>query len=208
MGTGAPNCTSCGRSGARQTPGFVIQRRGEAASARRGASAPHPPCYSPACQDLPTMKRTFAAPVLVAGLSLLALSAAVYADNWPQWRGPNGDGVSKEKNLPTKWSETENVAWKLPLPGMGGATPVVWGDKIFLTSEDGSSIDLLCVSTAGKELWKKKLGSSTSKARSDEGNGASASPSTDGKSVFAFAGSGELAAFDFTGKELWSIDLQ
>ena len=53
------------------------------------------------------------------------------ADNWPHWRGPNHDGVSAEKGLPAEWSEEENVAWKLPLPGGSSATPVVWGWKIF-----------------------------------------------------------------------------
>lgn len=143
----------------------------------------------------------------VSFLALLLTSAAV-ADNWPQWRGPNNDGVSKETGIPSKWSDTENILWKLPLPGMGGSTPAIWGDRIFLTSADKSDLVLLCVSTAGKELWKHKLGNGDFKARNDEGNAASASPCTDGKHVWAFVATGDLACFDMDGKELWKANLQ
>ena len=64
---------------------------------------------------------------------LLAAVGAATAENWPQWRGPDNDGVSRETHLPTQWSATENVAWKLPLPGSGGSTPAVWGDRVFVT---------------------------------------------------------------------------
>jgi outer membrane protein assembly factor BamB len=168
------------------------------------------------------MKRTVAAPALAAGLFLSALWAAARVDalapvppqppggNWPQWRGPDGDGISKEKNLPTKWGADENVAWKLPLPGVSGGTPVVWGDRIFLTSEDGGELVLICASTAGKELWKKTVGKKgVGRTMGDEGNVISgASPSTDGKHVYAFAGTGELACFDFEGKEVWKFNVQ
>src|SRR5438270_13875924 len=94
---------------------------------------------------------------IAAGL-LLFTSATVRAENWPQWRGPGYDGISKERNLPAKWSAAKNIAWKLLLPGMGGATPAIWGERIFLTSQDGNDLVLLCVSTKGKILWKRKLG--------------------------------------------------
>src|SRR5207245_619463 len=69
--------------------------------------------------------------------------AMAQADNWPQWRGPDNDGTCKETNLPTEWSVTKNILWKLALPGMSGATPAIWGNRIFLTSEDGSDVVLL-----------------------------------------------------------------
>src|SRR4051794_24570322 len=97
---------------------------------------------------------------VLAGCAALALAGFARADNWPQWRGPTNDGICHEKGLPTTWSATDNVAWSLKLPGMGSSTPAVWGDKIFLTSEEGEDVDLVCVSTAGKELWRRKLGSS------------------------------------------------
>src|SRR5262249_8403954 len=86
-------------------------------------------------------------------------TAYASAGNWPQWRGPNDDGTCTETMLPTEWGTTKNIVWKLALPGMGGATPAVWGDRIFLTSEDGNHVVLLCVSTEGRPLWKRELGS-------------------------------------------------
>jgi len=155
------------------------------------------------------MKRTVAALALAAGMLLTALSAA-FADNWPQWRGPAGDGISKEKDLPTKWGAEDNIAWKLPLPGVGGGTPVVWGDRIFLTSDDHGDLVLICASIGGKELWKKTVGKgAVGRPMGDEGNVVSgASPSTDGKHVWAFAGGGELACYDFEGKEVWKFNVQ
>jgi len=142
-------------------------------------------------------------------LLILSLTGLVRAENWPQWRGPNGDGISKETNLPTKWSATENVAWSLPLPGMGGSTPIVWGKRIFLTSADqNNDLWLLCASTEGKELWRRKLGNVRFRTFNQEGNGASASPSTDGKHIWAFVGSGDFACFDLDGKEVWKFNAQ
>lgn len=119
---------------------------------------------------------------LPALAAVLALAVPASADNWPQWRGPKNDGVSAERNLPTDWSETKNVLWKAPMPGMGSSTPCVWGDRIFLTSADGSdNLLALCLGTDGKELWRKVLGKSGQRARGDEGNAASPSPSTDNR---------------------------
>jgi outer membrane protein assembly factor BamB len=130
------------------------------------------------------------------------------ADNWPQWRGPTNDGVCRETNLPSEWSDTKNIAWKLPLPGMAGSTPVIWGDRIFLTSEDGDDVVLLCVSTEGKRLWKHKVGSGKTRFRSDEANQSSPSPCTDGKHVYAFFGTGDFVCVDFDGKEIWKFNAQ
>jgi hypothetical protein len=94
---------------------------------------------------------------IVCGLPLVDLRFLVTssAENWPQWRGPRMDGVSSESKIPTKWSAKENVLWRLSLPGPAGATPVVWEDRLFLTSVDADGkLLLLCVSTEGKELWR------------------------------------------------------
>ena len=132
------------------------------------------------------------------------------ADNWPQWRGPTMDGICTEKGLPTTWTASENVAWSLKLPGMGSSTPAIWGNRIFLTSEEGGDVELICVSTAGKELWKRKLGSSDNgkKFMGNEGNNASASPSTDGKLVFTFTGVGDLACHNMEGEKIWDFNAQ
>ncbi len=139
---------------------------------------------------------------------VLAVFGPARADNWPQWRGPNHDGVSKEANLPTAWGEGKNVLWKFPMPGLGSSTPIVWGERIFVTSEDGKDTVLLCISTEGKELWKRKLGKAHGKYRGDEGDNAGATPSTDGKHVWTFVGSGEVACHDFSGAEVWKFNAQ
>jgi outer membrane protein assembly factor BamB len=148
--------------------------------------------------------------LLALGLAVLSWSGTACADNWPQWRGPTLDGLSTETNLPAEWSATKNIAWKLPLPGPSGATPAVWGDRLFLTSADGQDVVLLCVSTEGKELWKRRFasGSKWFGPSRDEGNQASPSPSTDGKHVWVYAGTGDLACFDLDGNEAWHANVQ
>jgi outer membrane protein assembly factor BamB len=137
------------------------------------------------------------------------LIGSAAAENWPQWRGPQNNGISSETNLPAEWSETKNLVWKLALPGQGNSTPCIWGDRMFLTAADGGDLLLLCISTKGKELWRKKLGSGVKpKSRADEGNDASSSPSTDGKHVYAFGGTGDFACFDFDGNEVWRFNGQ
>lgn len=146
-------------------------------------------------------------PVVAFFAATLSLSPA-FADNWPQWRGPKNDGHSAEFGLVAEWGPEKNLVWKLPLPGSGSSTPCIWGDRIFLTCMDGNDVVLMAVSTDGKEIWRKVLGSGNIRSMGDEGgNLATASCSTDGQLVFVLAGSGKLAAFDFEGKEVWSMDL-
>jgi len=140
-------------------------------------------------------------------LFFLLLTPLSQADNWPHWRGPNHDGVSAEKGLPVEWSEEENVAWKLALPGGSSATPVVWGGKIFLMAQDEKQISLLCVSTTGKMLWTSKVAESRGKSKGEK-SFASPSPSTDGKRVYTMTGTGEVVAFDFDGQEVWRFNAQ
>ena len=140
--------------------------------------------------------------ILFFAFSLTALS-----DNWPQWRGPTYNGISVEKGLPVEWSEGENVAWKLKLPGGSSATPIVWGKKIFLMAQTEKQISLLCVSTAGRNLWMMKVADSRAKGTSEK-TLASPSPSTDGKRVYAMTGEGEVVAVDFAGKEVWRFNAQ
>jgi len=131
----------------------------------------------------------------------------VQAENWPQWRGPNLDSTSSETNLPVRWSPGENITWKLPLPAWSGATPIVWGDFIFLNVADGGSLYLWCVDRRGPSVkWKKLLGDGDHKERKQ--NMSSPSPVTDGKNVWALTGTGMLKGFDFAGNEIWSRDIQ
>ena len=72
---------------------------------------------------------------------VLIICALTLVDNWPQWRGPRGQGVSDEKNLPLEWSPTKNIKWKTPVPGRGHSSPIVWGNRLFLTTSiEGAEI--------------------------------------------------------------------
>ena len=141
---------------------------------------------------------------------MMSLATGVVASaNWPAWRGPAGDGVSSEKNLPVKWSPTENIAWKLQLPQWSGATPVIWGDTIFLNvaEADGNNLSLWAVTrSSGHVLWKRPLSTGNNKQRKQ--NMSSPSPVTDGTIVWVMTGTGFLRAFDFKGTELWMRDIQ
>jgi outer membrane protein assembly factor BamB len=135
--------------------------------------------------------------------------ANLRADNWPNWRGPDNNGVARANGLPVTWNESRNVAWKLPLPGKVGSTPVVWGDRIFLTSSRDNDFVLLCIRTDGKLLWERPLARAVDPAsKKEEGNEGAASPSTDGKCVYTFVWSGAVACHDFEGGELWKFNAQ
>ena len=145
----------------------------------------------------------------VFGLLILTVLsfAVVRADNWPQWRGPNLNGVSNEKNLPVKWTTEENVVWKVAMPSWSGSTPIIWRDRVFLSIADGDNLFLWCVDkNKGTVLWKQPLGGGNVKMRKQ--NMSSPSPVTDGRTVYVMTGTGILKAFDFAGKELWSRDIQ
>lgn len=127
-------------------------------------------------------------------------------ENWPQWRGPNLDNVSKAKGLPSILDES-TLAWKIEMPGPAGASPIVWGKNIFVTSVDGDGLALLCITTDGKIKWKKPLIGDNKNVRMDRGNSASPSPLTDGKHVWVLS-IGTLQCFDFDGELVWKKDLE
>ena len=131
------------------------------------------------------------------------------AGNWPHWRGPFLNGSSNEKNLPESWSTTENVTWVVDLPGPGSATPIIANGKVFLSSTDRNSNDLLALcldARSGTELWRKKLGASGRNV--PRNNLATPSPVTDGSHVYFIFGSGDLAGLDFEGNVLWTRNLE
>ncbi len=138
---------------------------------------------------------------------MLLLPLVGYAENWPQWRGPSLNGISGEQNLPVRWSTSENVAWKLGMPSKTGATPIIWGNRIFLNVADGGNLYLWCVDKAkGEPLWKKPIAGGNYQINKQ--NMSSPSPVTDGAAVYAMTGVGVLKAFDFAGNELWVRDIQ
>jgi len=139
----------------------------------------------------------------------LLVSTRVLAGDWPHWRGPFLNGSSQEKNLPSSWSRTENVAWIASLPGHSSATPIIAKGKVFISSTDKNSGNLfaLCLDAKdGKELWRKKVGASSRKV--PRNNPATPSPVTDGRYVHFMYGSGELVGMDYEGNILWSRNLE
>ncbi|MFM8634511.1 MAG: PQQ-binding-like beta-propeller repeat protein [Planctomycetia bacterium] len=145
---------------------------------------------------------------IASAVAIAGLAGSSFADTWPQWRGPRNDGISGERRIPESWSKTKNVAWRTPLPGRAGATPCVWEDRIYLTSNDGDDLVLLCVGTKdGAIAWKRTVCSGNQDARAGEGNSASPSPSTDGGHVWVFFGTGILACYTRDGAERWKIDV-
>ena len=145
---------------------------------------------------------------IAAGALAAFLATAAQAENWPQWRGPFFNGSTTETNLPATFSRTENVLWAAPMPGMSGATPAVWGDRVFVSSVDEKTRRLaaLCLDAkTGKVLWQRETGEDREAARN---NMASPSPITDGKTAWFFYGTAHLFAFDFEGKPLWTRDLE
>lgn len=127
--------------------------------------------------------------------------------HWAQWRGPSGQGIAKDSRVPLAWSPTENLLWKTKLPGVGNSTPIIWGDRIFLTSADkaGKERYVLCLRTSdGKILWKQLAAEDPDPGPTNEWNGyATPSCATDGKHVYAFFGTPGLFCYDLDGKLVW-----
>jgi len=144
------------------------------------------------------------------GIISLVVAATLSAENWPQWRGPELNGVAAATGLPVKWSTTENIAWKLPMPGRSGSTPIIWGENIFLnvgTADATGDLELWTLDRAnGSVRWKGHIAGGNHTQRKQ--NMSSPSPVTDGQTVWVMTGVGVLKAFNFQGKELWARDIQ
>lgn len=139
----------------------------------------------------------------------LALTLTAHAEDWPHWRGPDFNGASSETGFPTDWSANSGIKWTTPLPGFSGSTPCVSGDSVFVSSPDeNKNLFLLCLDRKdGKVRWQKQLATGDQTKGRTSPNMTSPSPVTDGKTVWAFYGTGDLAALDFTGKILWQRNL-
>jgi outer membrane protein assembly factor BamB len=141
---------------------------------------------------------------------LLCFATAVtsgLAENWPCFRGPSRQGVSTERNLPLQWDGTNHVAWRTAIPPLGWSSPIVWGQRVFLTTspDEGRSLHLLCLDTqTGRILWDKKV-LSQDPIRKDDGNSwATPTPVTDGERVYVVSFNGAFAAVDFNGTMGWT----
>jgi len=130
---------------------------------------------------------------------------------WPRLRGPTGQGTALDIDFPLSWGDTENIAWKSEIPGRGNGSPVIWNNRIFVTSatEDGQERWLLCYDRdQGTLLWKQPAPNAATQEKLYWKNSyASSTPVTDGERVIAFFGNAGLVCFDFSGKQLWHEDL-
>jgi outer membrane protein assembly factor BamB len=135
-------------------------------------------------------------------------ASVVCAGQWPHWRGPNFNGSADETDLPTDWSQTENIAWSVDLPGSSAATPIIWGDCVFISGLDASRKMLLAMCfdrTNGKLLWQHDIAEGVS--RDERSTFAASSPVTDGEIVVFFYARGELACFNVDGSRRWERNL-
>src|SRR5688572_11215666 len=138
------------------------------------------------------------------------LTSSACAANWPGLRGPGGSGVAKEKNLPLRWSTNENVAWRVPLPDRGNSTPIVWGERVFITqaTNGGTRRNVMCFDRReGKVLWQSGVTWTEKEPSHDDNPPCTPSPTTDGRRVIAWFGSAGVHCYDFDGRELWRSDL-
>ena len=140
-------------------------------------------------------------------VALITTTSGFAGNDWPHWRGPDHNGVSEETDLPVRWSTTENIHWKLDLPGRSGSTPIITGDRMFVNVTQGGQIGLWAVDRQnGEVLWTTHLGDGNQRLM--KGNRANPSPVTDGESLWVMSGHGLLRRFDMDGNEIWMRDIQ
>ena len=144
-------------------------------------------------------------PVVCALLGFL--HAAARAENWPSFRGPTGQGISSEKNLPTEWGPDRNVLWKVPVPGEGHSSPIVWNHFVLITAalDGGTSCHVMAFDRdSGKQRWDVEVFDQNTPRKQERNSLATPTPVTDGQRVYAFFGGGGAAAVDFSGKVVWT----
>jgi len=145
--------------------------------------------------------------ILPALMVVIVGVTAIRAEDWPQWRGPHLNGTSQEIGLPVRWGPSENVSWKLAMPAWSGATPIVFGEQIFLNVADGDDLSLWAIDRGtGESLWQRPL--SDGNVKRQKQNMSSPSPVTDGEHVWVMTGTGILKQFDFDGNPGWTRDIQ
>ena len=149
--------------------------------------------------------------MLAAGLTAAFVCAhAVSAEDWPGWRGRAGNGVSRETKLPERWSATSGIRWRVRVPGEGFSSPIVWRDRVFLTTafERGSRRAVYCLNRAtGETLWMQSIQQDSPEITSAMTGHAAATPVTDGELVVAVFGNAGAVCYDMQGRQLWRYDL-
>ena len=156
----------------------------------------------------------------VSACLVLFLCAASRGENWPQFRGPGGLGVSQTENLPITWSETENVAWKTPLPGYGASSPIALAGRLYVTCHSGYgterdqtmedlALHVVCVDGEnGAILWDRQIEPTLPESPRVRDHGyAAATPATDGEHLYVFFGKSGVFKFDLDGRQLWRTNV-
>jgi len=144
---------------------------------------------------------------LTITLTLTLLPLPALAENWPRFRGPTGQGLSSETNLPTRWSPAENIAWKTEIPGQAWSSPIVWDNRVFLTTatDEGAACHVLCLDAdSGKILWDKEVFRQSPGRKENRNSYATPTPVTDGRHVYAVFAGGSIACLDFSGNVTWT----
>jgi outer membrane protein assembly factor BamB len=151
---------------------------------------------------------------LIASLGLSFHLTAARGDNWPEFRGPTGQGIVRDAPLPTEWSDTKNVVWKQPIPGLGWSSPIILNGRIYLTTAvpdektKDQSLRAMCLDAqTGKVIWDKevfKQNGKTAPKIHGKNSHASPTPLTDGQRIYVHFGHDGTAALDLDGKILWT----
>jgi outer membrane protein assembly factor BamB len=169
----------------------------------RPLTQPNPRGYEPRIHQ-PNMKLLIHSLLIAFASTFLA---ALRAENWPGFRGPTGQGLSKEKGLPLHWSADSNVLWKAAIPGDGWSSPIVWEDRVFVstTTENGTKCRVLCLDAKkGAVLWDKQVFEQVPRRKEGKNSFATPTPVTDGKRVYVVFGDGSVVALDLSGTVLWT----
>ena len=149
--------------------------------------------------------------ILLCSFTLTLLSASIppvaASDQWPSWRGPGSRGSTSVGTYPVRWSTTENVVWKVALPGKGCSTPIVWNRKIIATCPIDAEDGVICWDWQGEEQWRLMFGTEVP-GKHRNGSGSNPSPVTDGESIFVLFKSGNLAGLSLDGESLWQTNLR
>ncbi|MHC4727563.1 MAG: outer membrane protein assembly factor BamB family protein, partial [Planctomycetota bacterium] len=159
--------------------------------------------------------------IVLALCIIVFLTQASLAENWPQFRGPGGLGISQEQNLPVGWSETENVFWKTAMPGYGAASPIALNGKLYVTCYSGYGmkkirgrmedlmLHIVCVdSKNGQIIWHKQIKPILPESKTVRDHGyAAQTPVTDGKYLYIFFGKSGVFKFDLNGNQIWQTSV-
>ena len=147
---------------------------------------------------------------LVVAIPLLCLARPAFAAEWTGFRGAEGNGVSEAKNLPKEWGPKNNVKWVFNLPGPGNSSPVISGDRIFITCAEnkGRNRHLYCIDRkTGKDVWTRTVNFDGKEKMHNTNHWAGSTPATNGKVVVVWHGSAGIFCYDMKGKPVWKTDL-